>query len=217
MKDVKELVRQHWDRRSANFDEEPSHGILNDAQARAWRGLIAKIAGHAPLSVIDAGCGTGFLSLLFAEAGHRVTGVDFAPAMLEAARAKALARGLDMQFLESDAESISLPPASADLIVERHVLWTLPDPQIALRNWHKLLRSDGRLVLIEGHWGKAERRDEYAEIHDRLPLFGGRPENEMADLVLGCGYRSVTAEPLMDADLWTETPRHPRYLVMAAA
>jgi len=217
MNNVKELVRRHWDRRSANFDEEPSHGILNDAQARAWRTLIAKIGGAGPLDVIDAGCGTGFLALLFAAAGHRVTGLDFAPAMIEAARAKALARGLDVTFLEGDAESISLPPASTDLIVERHVLWTLPNPQAALRNWRELLRTGGRLVLIEGHWGELDLRDEYAEIHDRLPLFGGRSEAVIGDLVRGCGYRVVTVEALMDADLWTEAPKHPRYLVTAAA
>jgi hypothetical protein len=32
---VKELVRRHWNRRAANFDEEASHGLLNDVQARA--------------------------------------------------------------------------------------------------------------------------------------------------------------------------------------
>jgi ubiquinone/menaquinone biosynthesis C-methylase UbiE len=61
---VKELVRQHWNRRAAEFDLEASHGLLTDAQARAWRRIVAGLAGTAPLDVLDIGCGTGFLSLL---------------------------------------------------------------------------------------------------------------------------------------------------------
>jgi hypothetical protein len=38
-------------------------------------------------------------------------------------------------------------------------------------------------MMIEGHWGPAERRDEYKRIYDRLPLFGGRPEAEMTTVL----------------------------------
>jgi ubiquinone/menaquinone biosynthesis C-methylase UbiE len=218
MDQVKELVRRHWDRRAASFDQEsPSHGLHSDTQARAWRSLIAELAGSVPLDALDAGCGTGFLSLLLAERGHRVTGVDAAPAMLAEARAKATARRLNVRFIEADVEALSLPDASLDLIVERHVLWTLPHPDIALDEWRRMLRHDGRLVLIEGTWGTIERRDEYAEIFDRLPLFGGRAGEEIAALVRGRGFTSVAIEPLMDPELWTEPPAHPRYLVIGRA
>jgi 2-polyprenyl-3-methyl-5-hydroxy-6-metoxy-1,4-benzoquinol methylase len=73
---VKELVRQHWNGRAAKFDEEASHGLLNESQALAWGRLIAEVAGSMQLDVLDIGCGTGFLSLLLAAQGHRVTSVD---------------------------------------------------------------------------------------------------------------------------------------------
>lgn len=217
MDTVKELVRRHWNRRAAGFDREASHGLLNDAQARAWQRLIARLAGPAALDVLDIGCGTGFLSLLFAAQHHRVTGIDVAPTMLARARAKAQAQGLVIRFIEADAEAPALAAASQDLIVERHVIWTLPHPEAALDAWRRLLRPGGRLMLIEGHWGPDERRGEYNQIHDRLPLFGGRPEAQMAALVRTCGFASVTVEPLMDPELWTAPPEHPRYLVTARA
>jgi ubiquinone/menaquinone biosynthesis C-methylase UbiE len=214
---VKELVRQHWDRRAATFDLEASHGLLDDVQARAWRRLLSGLAGPAPLDVLDIGCGTGFLSLLLAEQGHRVTGVDMASAMLARARAKAAAMGVVARFIEGDAEALDLTDASVDLIVERHLIWTLPHPETALDLWRRLLRRGGRLVLIEGHWGAMEPQGEYAEMHDRLPLFGGRPETDIAALVSSSGFATVTVLPLMDPDLWTQPPPHPRYQITAVS
>jgi len=146
---VKELVRQHWNRRAADFDLEASHGLLTDAQAHAWRQLISDLAGAMPLDVLDIGCGTGFLSLLFAAERHRVTGVDMAPTMLARARDKAEAQGLVIRFVEADAETLDLAAASQDLIVERHVIWTLPHPETALDTWRRLLRPGGRLMICD--------------------------------------------------------------------
>jgi ubiquinone/menaquinone biosynthesis C-methylase UbiE len=214
---IKELVRQHWDWRAADFDREASHGLLNDTQSRAWHALISRVAGGVTLDALDVGCGTGFLALLLAELGHRVTGIDMAAAMLNRARSKAAARGVTVDFRDADAEAPVLPGGSFDLIVERHVLWTLPHPATALDNWRRLLRRGGRLVLIEGQWVGLTPRDEYAEIYRDLPLFGGRPDQEIVELILSRGFNPVTAEPLMDPELWTQPPAHPRYLVIAHA
>ena len=215
MDNLKELVRQHWDWRAADFDKEASHGLLNDTQSLAWHGLISRLAGAATLDVLDIGCGTGFLSLLLAQLGHRVTGIDFAPAMLVVARRKAASLALRIDFHQADAEAPELLPGSFDLVVERHVLWTLPHPKKALASWRDLLRPEGRLMLIEGHWHGMEPRDEYIEIHGHLPLFGGRPEDEIADLVRACGFSSVNTEPLMETELWVQPPTHQRYLLVA--
>lgn len=216
MDGVKELVRQHWGRRAADFDKEASHGLLNEAQTRAWRRLVVRLAGPAPLDALDVGCGTGFLSLLLAEQGHRVTGVDMAQPMLAQARAKAAARGLAIRLIAADVEMLDfLRAASFDLAVERHVIWTLPHPEAALDGWRRLLRPGGKLVLIEGCWSGMEPREEYVEIRDRLPLFGGRPEDEIVAMVQARGFNPVSAEPLMDAELWIDPPRHPSYLILA--
>ncbi len=72
------------------------------------------------------GAGTGFLSLLLAAQGYQVTAADFAPGMLARLKAKATDRGLDVQAVETDAMH---PPAGGfDAVVERHLMWTLPDP-----------------------------------------------------------------------------------------
>jgi ubiquinone/menaquinone biosynthesis C-methylase UbiE len=96
------------------------------------------------------GCGTGFLTLLLAELGHNVTGVDIAPEMLELARKKAAQAGLDVELRLGDAEVLEDPDGRYDLIVARHVIWTLPNPAQAVREWLRVLKHDGRLALVEG-------------------------------------------------------------------
>src|SRR5712675_2074900 len=113
---VKQRVAAHWGRRAAHFDEDFGHSIRTAAERAAWDRIFGLIlGGRSPLDALDAGCGTGFLSLELARRGHRVTGVDFAPAMLAAARRKAAAQGLSVHFEEGDAEQLPFPPGSFDL------------------------------------------------------------------------------------------------------
>jgi SAM-dependent methyltransferase len=213
---VKAAVIAHWNRRAANFDEGPTHGLVNPAQDTAWRAVLHGLAPPEPvLDVLDVGCGTGFLALLMAEAGHRAQGVDLAEDMLALARAKAASRGLDVPFRADDAEAPDMAPASLDLIVERHVLWTLPDPARALRSWRALLRPGGRVALVEGAWWDMQAREEYEGVHAALPLFGGRPSTELATWLEDAGFEAPQIVPLSDAALWTEAPRHERYLIVA--
>ena len=91
--------------------------------------------GHV---VADLGCGTGTLSLLLADEGHRVDGVDFSPAMVARSLAKAEERR-DVRFVVGDAAAPPLDRGAYDVVLCRHVLWALPDPAAALRRWVDLL------------------------------------------------------------------------------
>ncbi|WFB83096.1 MULTISPECIES: class I SAM-dependent methyltransferase [Streptomyces] len=143
--------RVDWDVAAASFDDEPDHGLRDAGVRRAWAARLASWLPERPGDVLDLGCGTGSLSLLAAEQGHRVTGVDLSPAMVELARAKLAGR--DAVFLTGDAAAPPVGEQRFDTVLVRHVLWTLPDPGRALRHWRELLRPEGRLVLVEGVWG----------------------------------------------------------------
>ncbi|WP_089102987.1 class I SAM-dependent methyltransferase [Streptomyces hyaluromycini] len=144
-------VSVDWDAEAARFDEEPDHGLGAPEVRAAWAERIRAWLPARPADVLDLGCGTGSLSLLAAEQGHRVTGVDSSPAMVERARAKLAGR--DAVFLLGDAAAPPVGERLFDTVLVRHVLWTLPDPARVLRHWRGLLRPGGRFVLVEGVWG----------------------------------------------------------------
>ena len=205
---VKQQVAAHWGRRAAHFDEDFGHSIRTAAERAAWdRILDLALPRRGALDALDAGCGTGFLSFELAGRGHRVTGIDFAPAMLAEARRKAAERGVSIRFEEGDAEQLPFGPGSFDLIVSRHVLWTLPHPEAAIDEWVRVLRPGGRLAVIDGQFDpgflvhqreNARTSDEYAAIGDQLPFLGGRPRQEIETLLEAHGLVNVGSDPVLD-------------------
>jgi len=142
----------YWDSQSATFDDYADHGLRDPRVRDAWRRLLLAHLPAAPAALADIGCGTGSLSVLLAAEGYSVTGLDFAPAMIKAARAKARAADVSARFVLSDAAVPTLPPASFDVVLARHVLWAMPDIDRALGAWLRLLLPGGTLVLVEGRW-----------------------------------------------------------------
>jgi ubiquinone/menaquinone biosynthesis C-methylase UbiE len=206
---VKQQVAAHWNRRAAHFDDDFGHSARTAAERAAWDRILSLVlAGKGPLDALDAGCGTGFLALELAARGHRVTGIDFAPAMIAAARSKAAARGLAVRFEEADVEALPFPARSFDLVVSRHLLWTLPHPEAAIDEWIRILRPGGRLAVVDGKADRAASAAlpqqnahasvEYRAIGDRLPFLDGRSREEIEALFAAHGLVAVASDPLPD-------------------
>jgi SAM-dependent methyltransferase len=186
-----------WDAEASAFDEAADHG-LRDADVRdAWRELLLERLPGAPSRVADLGCGTGTLSLLLADAGHRVDGVDFSPEMVRRAVAKAGGRN-DVRLVVGDAASPPLAAAAYDVVLCRHVLWAMPDPAAALRTWLDLLAPGGRLVLVEGRWSTG----------------AGLSAAEVVALV-GAAGRAASLTPLPEARYWGREIDDERYVVVS--
>ncbi|MGV9791075.1 class I SAM-dependent methyltransferase [Streptomyces sp. NPDC003435] len=188
-----------WDAQAPVFDDEPDHGLRAPEIRAAWTDRLRGWLPGQPSDVLDLGCGTGSLALLAAEQGHRVTGVDASPAMVERARAKLAGR--DARVLRGDAAVPPVVDQGYDVILVRHVLWTLPDPAEVLRHWRTLLRPGGRFVLVEGVWGTVTP--------------AGIPVDRLTGLLTPLAGR-IRVEPLSgDPLLWGKSVSDERYAVVA--
>ncbi|MFI9807091.1 class I SAM-dependent methyltransferase [Streptomyces sp. NPDC052301] len=188
-----------WDAEAAAFDDEPDHGLRDPEVRAAWAARLRSWLPGRPADVLDLGCGTGSLSLLAVEQGHRVTAVDSSPAMVERARAKLAGR--DARVLRGEAATPPVEQRRHDVVLVRHVLWTLPDPAGVLRHWRTLLRPGGRFVLVEGVWGPLD------------PV--GIPADRLAALLAPLSP-AVRVERLSDDPLlWGRAVTDERYAVVA--
>ena len=145
-------IRRFWDDDAATYDDAPAHRPTSAAVQAAWTAALEALLPPAPARVLDCGAGTGFLSLIAARLGHRVTALDLSPQMLAGLSASAGAAGLDIDVVVAPAHE---PPHGFDAVIERHLLWTLPDPVAALVAW-RAAAPGGKLVAIESLWGDAD-------------------------------------------------------------
>ncbi len=139
--------------------------------------------------------------------------------MLARLHAAAGAEGLDIAVVTAPAHE---PPHGFDAVIERHLLWTLPDPAAALSAW-RAAAPGGSLVAMESLWGDADpveslrarawgwvarRRgtapDHHgpypAEVRGALPLGSGTHPRTVAELVAGAGWRSPRLVRLRDVE-----------------
>ncbi|MFF3113265.1 class I SAM-dependent methyltransferase [Kitasatospora sp. NPDC057904] len=212
-------IAEYWNAAASSFDDEPDHGLSAGPTRLAWTRLLERwvpSAPSGPFDVLDVGCGTGSLSMLLARRGHRVTGVDLAPRMLERARAKLAEAGLPARFLTGDAAAPPVGEERFDVLLCRHLLWTLPDPEAALRQWTALLRPGGRLVLVEGRWREPGQDDApYAAGAGRLPWSGGIGADALAGVVRPL-VADLRVESLSgDRDLWGRPVDDERFALLA--
>jgi SAM-dependent methyltransferase len=106
-------------------------GLLNAARIKADR------------LVLDVACGPGFVAAGAADRGAVVHGMDFSAAMLSVARS--LHPGL--AFDKGDAEALPYPDKSFDAVVSNFGIHHVPQPILALREAHRVLRPEGTVAF----------------------------------------------------------------------
>lgn len=99
-------------------------------------------AGATKASILDVGCGSGFILGVLKKKGFRVAGVDFSP---KAAEVASIDHGVDVQI--GDLESISFSEREFDVILMLHTLEHLANPRAILEEVARILSDQGRLVL----------------------------------------------------------------------
>ncbi|MBK8048822.1 MAG: class I SAM-dependent methyltransferase [Anaerolineales bacterium] len=124
-------------------------------------------------SVLDAGCGTGTLTLrakAAAGSAGKVVGIDAAPEMIAEARRKATRAGVAVDFQTGMIEALAFPDAMFDRVLSSLMMHHLPDDLKvpALAEVHRVLKPGGQLLIVD--FDRSERpRGLAAHIHKQAP------------------------------------------------
>lgn len=152
--DKPERVRKMFTSIARRYDlNNRLHSFWRD---QAWRRCAVRLAEIGTTDdVLDIACGTGDLTEAFADARPAsVRGVDFTEAMLELARVKAESRRRRPNvpaptYAFGDAMALEIEDASVDVVSIAFGIRNVADPDLAFREFRRVLRPGGRLIVLE--------------------------------------------------------------------
>jgi ubiquinone/menaquinone biosynthesis C-methylase UbiE len=174
------VQRYGWDKAAAHY-ERSWHDQLEPAQS-----ALLELAGLEPgIGVLDVACGTGLVTLKAAAAiapGGEIVGTDISEQMVLAARDIAASREVaNARFERMDAEQSSFGDNSFDVVLCALGLMYVPDPEKAIRDFHRVLRPGGRAVCAV--WGQRSKCG-WGEI---FPIVDARVQSEVCPLFFRLG------------------------------
>jgi len=166
--DTLDDTRDFWNRVADDWriqvgDDGDANRRLNSDPV-LWR-LAGDVRGRV---VLDAGCGTGYLSAQLHARGARVIAIDFSPRMIE------IARTTNPQVdyrVDSCSTLATVADAACDLIIANYVLMDTPDLDGTMAAFHRALKPSGQAIVVFSHpcfpQGRATIADDGAAINYR--------------------------------------------------
>jgi SAM-dependent methyltransferase len=119
----------------AAFTTVPAAGLVKFARV---------LAGE---KVLDVACGTGVVAVTAAGAGAKVSALDLSPVLLDHARANARTAGVEVDFVEGDAEALPYADASFDVVLSQYGHMFAPRPEVAIAEMLRVLKPGGRFAF----------------------------------------------------------------------
>lgn len=161
--------------------------------------LVRDVDPRAGQRVLDVACGTGNAALVAARRFCDVTGIDYVPSLIERAKMRAAAEGLDTDFREGDAQALPFPDASFDVVLSAIGVMFAPNQEEAARELLRVCRPGGTIGLAS--WMPEGFGGDFFAVHSRYvsPPTGVKSptrwgtEERLTEL-LGTGIKSIQSE-----------------------
>lgn len=158
-----ENIGNYWNSRAEGYSDTIHHEMTNGVA-----GFYAdKLKMYSPerehMKCLDVGCGPGLFSILLFQQGHEVTSVDYSTGMLEKAKENIEEAGYVPDLVRGDATHLPFEDESYDYIVSRNLVWNLENPVAAYREWMRVLKPGGRILVIDSNHYLHYYDEEYME------------------------------------------------------
>jgi len=124
-----------------------NYAAVADRISEAGETVVERAGVEPGMDVLDVACGTGNATIPAAKAGARVTGLDFAPRLLEIARERSADAMVEIDFVEGDAQEMPFADASFDRVVSTFGHMFAPDHERTAAEMKRVLRPGGAIAV----------------------------------------------------------------------
>lgn len=201
----------------------PRYDLMNDLMSggmhRLWKDDFVRLLRPQPHEkILDLAGGTGDIAFRIAKRGTDVTVADINPGMLEVGRERAAKRGLDLDFVEANAEAMPFADQSFDAVTIAFGIRNVTDIPKALKDIHRTLKWGGRFFCLEfssSEWpgfaklydlysmkvvprigaAVADDADAYQYLVESIRRFPDMPG--FASMIEQAGFRQVRYRPIL--------------------
>jgi ArsR family transcriptional regulator len=185
---LKLILRKRQDKAREYFDELAGKFGRSYVPGRSWQALAHTLITLLPaVTVADLGAGEGTLAQLLAKQARKVIAVDSSPKMVEFGSALARKHGFkNLEYRLGDIQDPPIAKESVDLAIFSQALHHALRPEQALAAAHRMLRKNGRVVILDLLSHQFEKARELYLDH-----WLGFSEVELHDLLEKAGFRQI--------------------------
>jgi SAM-dependent methyltransferase len=122
-----------------------NYDIVAERILSAGERLVSRLGIRQGEDVLDVACGTGNATIPAARAGARVVGADLTPELFAPARRHAADAGVEIEWVEADAEALPFDDESFDVVTSTFGCMFAPRHELAAREMARVLRPEGRV------------------------------------------------------------------------
>jgi ABC-2 type transport system ATP-binding protein len=137
---------KYWGRCSSTHDSDVAYIVGHRVQQEIKDWLINQFRDTDV--VLEFGCGTGFYSEVIADRVKRLTATDLAQEMIEQAEER-LSQYSNVDVQMGDSYDTLFKDSLSDAVLMTNLLHIVKDPIVVLRESHRVLKSDGRIVIAD--------------------------------------------------------------------
>lgn len=107
--------------------------------------------GNKQITILDAGCGNGYLSRILAKKGFQIYAIDFCPKLIEAAKEMERKKPLGIKYFLGDFRKTGLANHHFDFVLSHQTINEIKNPGKAFREFSRILKKEGRLICLFLH------------------------------------------------------------------